>query len=138
MDSKIFSFPTIVKEIHLDMFGHMNNASYLVIFEEARWDLISKNGFGVEKIKETGLGPTILEVKFTYLKELKSREDIVIQTKLLSYDRKIGKLEQTIVRGDDICARAEFIFGLFSLTERKLVLPTPDWLHAIGVEASVE
>ena len=115
----------------------MNNSSYLVIFEEARWDLISKNGFGVDKIKQTGLGPTILEVKLTYLKELKAREEIDIQTKLISYDRKIGKLEQNIVRGQDICAKAEFVFGLFSLSERKLVLPTPDWLHAIGAKATL-
>lgn len=137
MESKTFSFPTIVKEIHLDLFGHMNNASYLVIFEEARWDLISKNGFGVEKIKQTGLGPTILEVKLTYLKELKAREEIDIQTKLISYNRKIGILEQSIVRGQEICAKAEFIFGLFSLSERKLVLPTPEWLHAIGVTTTL-
>lgn len=133
MESKIFSYPTIVKEIHLDAFGHMNNAAYLVIFEEARWDLISKNGFGFDKIKETGLGPTILAVTLTYLKELKARESIDIQTRLVSYERKIGRLEQTIVRGGEVCAKADFTFGLFSLTERKLVLPTPEWLHAIGI-----
>ena len=132
MDSNIFSFPTLVKEIHLDAFGHMNNAAYLVIFEEARWDLITKNGFGFSKIKETGLGPTILEVKLTFLKELKAREAIDIQTRLISYEKKIGKLEQIIIRGADICARAEFTFGLFSLSERKLVLPTQEWLKAVG------
>ncbi len=132
MNSKVFSYPTYIKEIHLDAFGHMNNAAYLTVFEEARWDLITKNGFGLEKINETGLGPTILEVKLKFLRELKARDGIDVQTRLLSYQKKIGILEQTIVRGRDICAQAEFTFGLFSLTERKLVLPTPDWLHAIG------
>ena len=98
MNSKIFSYPTYIKEIHLDAFGHMNNAAYLTVFEEARWDLITKNGFGIQKINETGLGPTILEVKLKYLRELKARDNVDIQTRLLSYQKKIGILEQTFVR----------------------------------------
>lgn len=134
MTSKIFTYPTYIKEIHLDAFGHMNNAAYLTVFEEARWDLITKNGFGLKKIIECGLGPTILEVNLKYLRELKARDVVDIQTKLISYQKKIGVLEQSFVRGADICAQAQFTFGLFSLTERKLVLPTPEWLSAIGFE----
>ncbi len=133
MNSKVFSYPTYIKEIHLDAYGHMNNAAYLVVFEEARWDLITKNGFGLEKISESGLGPTILEVKLKYLKELKARDEVDIQTKIISYQKKIGVLEQSIVRNTDICATAEFTFGLFDLKARRLVLPTPEWLAAVGM-----
>ena len=134
MNSKIFSYPTYIKETHLDAFGHMNNAAYLTVFEEARWDLITKNGFGIEKINEIGLGPTILEVHLKYLRELKARDVVDIQTRLISYQKKIGVLEQTFVRGAEVCAQAQFTFGLFSIKERKLVLPTPEWLKAIGFE----
>ena len=137
MESKIFSYRTNVREDQLDVFGHLNNAAYLVLFEEARWDLLSLNGFGLEKIKETGLGPTILEIKINYFKELRARDAIEIQTRMLSYERKIGKLEQTMLRGEDLCARAEFTIGLFSLSERKLVLPTSEWLQAIGSIAAI-
>ncbi len=133
MNTKVFSYPTYIKEVHLDLYGHMNNASYLEILEEARWDLITKNGFGVEMISETGMGPTILEVKLKYLKELKARDQIDIQTQVLSYQKKIGVLEQKIMRRNEVCAHAEFVFGLFDLKERKLILPTPEWLKAIGL-----
>ena len=131
----VFSYPLIIKEGYLDAFGHVNNAMYLTLLEEARWDLITKNGYGLKKIKETGLGPTILEIKLTFFKELRLREEIVIETQMLSYEKKIGKLVQKIVRNGEVCCEAEFVIGLFSLAERKLVLPTPEWLNAVGVLA---
>lgn len=132
MLSKIFTYPILIKEIYLDSFGHMNNAMYLNLFEEARWDLITKNGYGLKKIQETGLGPTILEIKMIFLKELRLREQITIETQLISYERKVGKLLQRMVREGEVCCEAEFVFGLFDVKERKLILPTPEWLKAVG------
>ncbi len=134
MKVKLFSYPIIIKEVYLDTFGHMNNAVYLTLFEEARWEFITQNGYGLNKIKETGLGPTIMEINIKYLRELRLRDEIVIETRLLSYRNKIGKLKQDMVRANEVCCTAEITFGLFSLKERKLVLPTAEWLKAIGKE----
>jgi len=133
MNAKVFSYPLIIKEIHLDTFGHVNNALYLSLFEEARWDLITHNGYGLKKIQETQLGPVILEIKMTFLKELRLREKISIETQIISYDKRIGKLSQKMVRDGEVCCAAEFVFGLFDLVERKLVSPTPEWLYAVGM-----
>lgn len=123
---------------HLDSFKHVNNAQYLNLYEEARWDLITQNGYGFNQIQATGLGPVILEVKVSFLQELLLDDEIMIETKLLSYDKKIGKLEQIITKKNTLCSRAEFIFGLFDLKKRQLVLPTPDWLRAIGYKDNHE
>src|SRR5579864_7213435 len=103
MPEKIFTYDVIIKENVLDIFGHVNNATYLVLFEEARWDLITKNGYGLKKIQETGLGPTILEIKLAFLKELRLREKIVIETQVTSYQRKIGKISQKMIRDNEVC-----------------------------------
>ncbi len=134
MTAQVFSYPIIIKETYLDTFGHVNNAIYLTILEEARWEFITKNGYGIKKIQETGLGPTILEIKLTFLKELRLREKIIIETQMISYEGKIGKLSQKMIRDGELCCSAEMIFGLFSIHERKLVLPTKEWLVAIGLE----
>jgi len=134
MNTKIFTYPVIILETYLDMLGHMNNATYLTLLEEARWDLITKNGFGLKKIMATGLGPTILEIKIRYLKEIRLREEIMIETQLVSFQDKIGKIMQRMLRGEEVCCTAEFTFGILDLKERKLVLPPPEWLKAIGVE----
>lgn len=134
MQAKIFSYPLIIKENHLDMFGHVNNAAYLTLFEEARWDVITNNGYGVKKIEETGLGPTILEIKIRFLKELRLNDEITIETKATAYHKKIGTLSQKMIRNGSVCCTAEFVVALFSIAERKLVMPTPEWLHAVGLE----
>lgn len=132
MKAKKFTYSLIIKETHLDTFGHVNNAVYLTLFEEARWDFINKNGYGVEKIKETGLGPTILHIDVSFSKELKARDEIIIESELVFYKKKIGRLVQKMIRADEICCTSEFTIGLFDVKERKLVLPTAEWLSAIG------
>ena len=48
MQNKIFEYPLTIKEFHLDTFGHVNNATYLQIYEEARWEFINQNGYATE------------------------------------------------------------------------------------------
>ena len=132
MPGKIFSYPLVIPEAYLDTFGHVNNAAYLTMFEEARWDLMAKNGYGLKKIQETGLGPTILEISLIFAKELRARDSIIIESQVLSYEKKIGKLCQRMLRDGQVCCTAEFTMGFFDIKERKLVLPTQEWLTTIG------
>lgn len=134
MAGKVFYYPVVIKESNLDTFGHVNNANYLTLFEEARWDLITTNGYGLDKIRQTALGPTILEIKLKFSKELCLREKIMIESQMISYEKKIGRLSQKMIRDGDVCCAGEFVIALFSLAERKLVLPTSEWLHAVGFE----
>ena len=126
----------IVSEAYLDSFGHMNNARYLELFEQARWDLITERGFGIDVIRRTATGPVILEVQLRFLRELAPRDPIVIRTELLSYVGKVGKLRQEMVKGVDGTSAAEaiFTFGLFDLNRRKLIEPSSAWAHAVGLE----
>ena len=132
MKTEIHRYPIIIKEIHLDFYGHVNNSTYLILFEEARWDFITRNGYGYQKIMETGIGPVILEVNVKYQKELRLREEIVIESSTLSYEKKICRMQQRMLRGHEVCCSAEFTVALFDLKARKLLLPTQDWLKGVG------
>lgn len=128
-----------VSEAHLDSFGHLNNARYLELFEQARWDLITERGHGLDVIRQTQTGPIILEVNVRFLKELGPREPIVIRSELLSYDRKIGKMRQQMVKTDGALAcEALVTFGLFDVARRRLIDPTPAWLRAVGAESEAK
>lgn len=133
MDAKTFSYPLVIKETYLDSFGHVNNAVYLSLFEEARWEFISKNNYGLDKIKETNLGPTILEINIKFKREILARDQVIIESKLHSYEKKVGILIQKILKEDKECCIAEFKFGLFDTKERKLVSPTKEWMDALGI-----
>lgn len=136
--SKIFSYPMSILETHLDVFGHVNNAVYLTLFEEARWALLNDGGYGLQKIMADGLGPTILELKISFLKELKARDCILIETQMVSYAGKVGRLEQKMLRNEEVCCKADMLVGLFDIKARRLVVPTSEWLQAIGMENTPE
>jgi YbgC/YbaW family acyl-CoA thioester hydrolase len=125
----------VISEAHLDSFKHVNNARYVEMFEQARWDLITENGFGFDTIEKTQTGPTILGVEMKFLKELRPRETVVIRSELVSYERKIGKMRQTMVKSNgEVACEALFTFGLFDIEKRKLIEPTPEWARAVGLE----
>ncbi len=128
------SYPLMIRESHIDTFGHVNNATYLQIMEEARWQMITERGYGLDKVRESKQGPVILEVNLKFLHELRLREKISIQTDLIEYKGKIGKLRQTVIKENkEVAADAIFVFGLFDLNIRKLVDPTPAWKLAVGL-----
>lgn len=124
----------MIREHHIDSYGHVNNAAYAEIFEEARWDLITKNGYGVKKVQELQQGPVMLEMQIRFSREVSVREKIRIVSECVSYHKKIFKMKQTIYKEDGTAAcEGNFIGGLFDLKTRKLILPTPEWLKAVGL-----
>jgi acyl-CoA thioester hydrolase len=128
-----YTYALQIKESDLDTFGHVNNAKYLTFFEEARWEFITQNGYGLQKIRETGIGPTLLEVTLRFMKELRLRDKIIIESKSVSYEKKILRIEQKIIRGEEVCCQGNFVIALFDIKERKIIMPTPDWLKAVGM-----
>jgi YbgC/YbaW family acyl-CoA thioester hydrolase len=131
--------PIVISESHIDSFGHLNHARYFELFEQARWDIITERGFGMEAINRTKTAPVILEVNVRFMRELAPREAVVIRSELISYEKKVGKFRQQIVKVDGgVACDAVFSFGLFDLERRKLVDPSPEWAHAVGIDAAAD
>jgi YbgC/YbaW family acyl-CoA thioester hydrolase len=124
----------LIPETMLDMFGHVNNAAYLTIFEQARWNVVAPLGFGVADIQKNLLGPTLLEVNLQFRRELRARETITIRTFVTNHSGKVTTLRQILVKanGEEACI-ADFKVALFDLRARKLVEPTPEWKAALGM-----
>lgn len=125
-------YEILIREAYLDTYGHVNNAAYLQIYEEARWDLVTARGFGLVDVQRLGHGPVILEINLKFLKEIHLRERIKILTSLESQQGKISKIKQQMIKDDgSVASEALITFGLFDLKSRKLMNPTPEWLAAI-------
>jgi len=127
-------YEIIIRESHLDTFGHVNNATYLTLFEEARWEIVRGRGFSLDDIKRTGLGPTLLEVNVKWKREIRNRDRIRIRTKVTSATGKVQTLHQEMVNdaGETVC-EADYVIALFDVKARKLVPPTLEWKAAIGI-----
>lgn len=128
------NYELVIKEHHLDTFGHVNNAIYLQLFEEARWELITARGFGMAEIMKRRQGPVVLEIQIKFMKELKLREKIQINFETLDYKGKIGHFKQQMINAHgDVACEATFTVGFFDLNARKLIDPTEEWKKAVGI-----
>lgn len=133
-NNKIFRYSIIIKEHHLDTFSHVNNATYLELLEEARWEFLNEQGIDLKTIHDTGIGPVVLECQIKFLKELRLRQSILIESQMLSFEKKIGVMRQDIMdEQGELCSHAKMTFGVFDMNTRKLILPTPQWILAIGL-----
>lgn len=132
---KIFETSFKILERDLDTFGHVNNATYLTFYEQARWQFIDDNGYGLKEIMVHKKGPVILEVNVKFKKEIKLRETIKITSQLKERRGKVMIIHQKMInKHDEIASEADFTFGFFDLKERKLIDPTPEWLKAVGLD----
>lgn len=132
----VYEYLTIIRELHLDSFGHVNNAVYAQLFEEARWDFITKNNFGLDRIKEIQIGPVILDMRIRFKREVLNRENIRITSKTSAIiSPKLMVLEQIMYKADGkVASEAEFTIGIFDMKARKLVDAPSEWMKAIGVK----
>jgi acyl-CoA thioester hydrolase len=133
MPTHIYEF--VVLESHLDTFGHINNATYLTLFEQARWEWITEGGYGLDEIHRTQIGPTILNIHIEYKRELKLREKVRVETFLIEFNEKIGKVRQQMLNEQGkICTQIELTIGIFDMKARKLVSAPAAWLKAISAK----
>ena len=131
-----FEYPTMILEKHLDSYGHVNNAVYLEIYEEARWDFITRNGWGLDRVHRDRLGPVILDIALSFKKELRNREKIIITSTFKEMRNPLVMvLEQQILNEAGRPASTMILqMGLMDLSKRRLIRPPLDWMRAIGAE----
>jgi acyl-CoA thioester hydrolase len=123
-----------ILEQHLDTFGHVNNATYLVLCEQARWDWITVGGYGLVEVQTQRIGPTVLECSVRFLRELRLRERITIRSWIESYVGKIALVHQHMhSEHGHVSCEATFKMALFDMQQRRLIAPTDRWLQAFGL-----
>lgn len=131
---KKFSYHTKILETRLDLMGHVNNAAYLELYEEARWDILSIGGISVEKIKKEQIGPVILDLSMSFKNELRNREEIIIESWFAGMKNdKIFNFEQVILNSKNQMASSIIMtIGLIDMQKRKLITPPKEWMAALS------
>ena len=104
MANPIFKYEVIIRETHLDTYGHVNNAAYL--------------GLTMKFLKEV----TVRE-KITITLQL-----LDYKGKISRFRQEMIKEDGTVA------TEMEMTFGLFDLKTRRLIEPTPEWKKAFGLE----
>jgi acyl-CoA thioester hydrolase len=129
-----FSYEFTVTEDLLDGYGHVNNARYLQLYEDARWDVLGKSEIDKDVVEKTGKGPVILEVTVRFSNELKPGQTVIIETTSRRKGSKIFYFDQLMKDFEGrIFSKATFTAALFDLRRRKMIIPDEQWVKAFGL-----
>lgn len=121
-----------MKEENIDCFGHVNNAEYLSLLEQARWEWLTEIGFGLNEVLKLKKGPIVLSLNIEFKRELLLRNSYSIHTEAKRPDRKIFQVHQEIKNDqNEIYCQAVFTAGFFDLETRKLIEPINQWKEAV-------
>ena len=130
---KVFEYSLIVREHNLDILGHLNNASYLQLFEEARWDFSNKGGFGLDWVLLNKKSPVVVKAEMSFRKEVLNREKLLIKSEFLGFQNSlIGSFKQKMIKENNKVASILSIdIGFMNLQERKLMNFPKKWVQMV-------
>ena len=83
----LFSYKRRVFGYECDVYGHLNNANYQHIYEEARSDLLDKIGISLKYLKDNEVFIYLRRIEVEYLKGVPFGEEISVESKIISLSR---------------------------------------------------
>ena len=120
----------------LDLYGHLNEAYYLVPFSNTTWVMQDHFDIGSEYFDATGCAIYTVETHLRYLNEVRAPATLEIETLILGSDaKKIWFAHRMLVEGK-LCATAEFM-ALHYDTREGATTAMPEAIQQRLAEAAV-
>lgn len=131
-----FSYEFYVTHDLLDKYGHVNNAKYLKLFEDARWAILQESGIDENQVRAMKTGPVILEVTVRFSNEITEGQKVIIRTQSRRKGTKLFYFDQVMIsENGKIFSKATFTAALFDLVSRRMITPDEKWLKAFGFKS---
>jgi len=98
-----------VRGYHEDRFGHVNNARYLELLEEARWEHLEERGLNASFFKEHGIFPVVVRLSIAYRRPASAGDTLDVTADVVRAGRRkivIGQVAR-LVPSEDVVVEAE-------------------------------
>jgi 3-oxoadipate enol-lactonase len=120
-----------------DTFGHLNQASFLSLFERARWEMLAR-GPGMDLFTRAGAWPAVRRATIDYQASAFPGDILRFTQTLVHRGRTSFTIRQTARRPKDetVIATAEFVF--VCIDRQGKPVPVPDGLDVFGAERSAD
>jgi len=107
-----------------DAFGHLNQASFLSLFERARWEMLAR-GPGMNVFDRAGVWPAVRKTTIDYHAGAFPGDVLRFHQALTHHGRTSFTMRQTArrVRDDTLIATAEFVFVCIDRGGRPVPVP---------------
>jgi 3-oxoadipate enol-lactonase len=116
-----------------DAFGHLNQASFLSLFERARWEMLAR-GPGMDVFTRAGAWPAVRKTVIDYHAAAFPGDVLRFHQTLTHHGRTSFTMRQTArrVKDDVLIATAEFVFVCISSEGRPIPVPAEfgEFMHA--------
>jgi len=103
-----------VRTYECDLYGHVNNATYLNFLEFGRMEALEAKGFTLERLKKMGFMVVVRSIEIEYKAPATEGDWLLIKTAMDSYRKTSGTFRQEIIREKDnkliALARVAWVF----------------------------
>lgn len=89
-----------VRGYHLDVYQHVNNGRYLEFLEEARWDFMSRSGFG-DSLDKAGVALVIVNINVNYRRPAVMGDVLNVTARISHIGNKSARFEQLVTLKND-------------------------------------
>ena len=112
-----------------DIYGHLNNAIYLHIYEEARSDALDQMGMSIQTLNEKNIGIFLINLELEFIKAIQMGEIITVHSDIIESTRLRATWKQEIFNSNnELCNRA-FVKGVFIKDTKPNRLPKDIFEH---------
>ena len=103
----IFNLKKKIYGFECDMYGHLNNAIYLQVFETARAEALSSIGMSVTELLEKGYMLYLTKVEIKFKKGIELEDIINVQSKIIEHNKMKFIWNQEIYNSkNELCTEA--------------------------------
>ena len=125
-----------VQDSWLDLYGHLNEAYYLVPFTNTTWLMQDHFDLGSNYFDATGCAMYTVETHLRYLNEVRAPATVDIETLILDSDAKKLWFAHCMLVEGKLCATAEFMVLHYN-TREGATMPMPDAVQHKLTEAAL-
>lgn len=96
-----------------DIYGHLNNANYLHLYEEARAEALEEMDMSIGKLSEEGVHIYLSEINLTFKIGLPVGEKVIIDSRMIKATRATSIWKQEIFNSDGKLCNTAIVHGVF-------------------------
>ena len=121
----------------LDLYGHLNEAYYLLPFTNTTWIMQDHFGIGGEYFDATGCAIYTVETHLRYLNDVRAPATMDIETIMLGSDAKKIWFAHKMLVNDELCATGEFMTLHYNTREQR-TMEMPQEIQAALKAAEID
>jgi YbgC/YbaW family acyl-CoA thioester hydrolase len=119
----IFEYRRTIYGYECDIYGHLNNANYQHIYEEARSDLLDRIGVSLKYLKENSIFIYLRKIEMEYLKGVPFGSALLIKSRIDKLTRVKSVWIQEMYDENDTLMNRAIIEGVFTKNDKPYRIP---------------